>query len=702
MAIVVSQPFKTAGRGSRKLCITDKGHYFAVVSTGVSSEELKVYKSTDEGSNWSLFKTFDRRSLLDCSITSIGDYIIIASNKGTVDLVCSVIHSETAVVHSEYSLVDKQKIDSVSLSVDKARNILHVVWGSPRSSGTTVLNVHHTKGLFDRTTGALTWDVTPKSVTTSAGADYKNPVVVTKSNGNPVIFYQQNEGRRAIYMTEYSLIDNSWSPERKLFEGGIYATNDRPSACIDANDTIHVVWTSGNSNPLEPQVVKYSKSDNGGQTWSNELTLSNVNSYTLRQPSISCDKNNKVVVVYGGVTAESTPNIYNIYQRTLENGSWSGQKPVTNITSKQPSVSFNVDSPSVLLDESLVGEFGEIPPLIYTDNDNGVVKFVGSYEINNSPTIHLDTANGSTPYENDNLSVSGVANDLDDGDIVNIKYQINSRSVRNLHSAVSDGVTPIEFLKTIKYSEGILKDGNTAITSVLSKDQPHTISVWAEDDNGGKSEVITRTFYVVPNRPPTLKVDPIVAKSNLINSNVVNVNGSVEDLDSNDVVVTMQINDQDPVEVYTGKSGAWAFNIALKDLRVGANTITIKATDTYDAFTSKVLTIRKTHDAVPVNEAVALYKINPPTRSAQKILLWIERQLGDLAVTAEISMTNDGEPENFVSLPRTNTAPKEGLQEDEFAYQDAAQKTNIILKITYNRTDSAAVAAIKKISGVLS
>lgn len=81
--------------------------------------------------------------------------------------------------------------------------------------------------------------------------------------------------------------------------------------------------------------------------------------------------------------------------------------------------------------------------------------------------------------------------------------------------------------------------------------------------------------------------------------------------------------------------------------------------------------------------------------------MWIERMIGDLAVTAEVSMTNLGEPENFVPFPKTNTGPKEGLTEDEFAYDGLAAKTNIVVKIEYSRTDSAAVAAIKKISGVL-
>lgn len=59
-------------------------------------------------------------------------------------------------------------------------------------------------------------------------------------------------------------------------------------------------------------------------------------------------------------------------------------------------------------------------------------------------------------------------------------------------------------------------------------------------------------------------------------------------------------------------------------------------------------------------------------------------------------MIDEGEAENFVSFP------KEGLTEDEFAYDALAAKTNVVVKIVYSRTSSAAVAAIKKISGVLS
>lgn len=254
--------------------------------------------------------------------------------------------------------------------------------------------------------------------------------------------------------------------------------------------------------------------------------------------------------------------------------------------------------------------------------------------LNAPPTISSETTNNKMLYENDVFVINGTTTDTGNGDVVTVKYQINSGTVRNLHSGISNGTTPIPFSKGLTYSEGVLKDGSTNITSVLSAESPHVISVWAEDGNGGKSAVESRTFYVVPNRPPTITVNPIAAQSNLINSNVINLSGSVGDLDNNDVVVTFQINDGEPQEVHNGKPGIWAFNIMLKDLRTGSNPVVIKATDTYDAAVSYVLTIKKTHNAVPVNNAIALYKINPPTGSAQKILMWIERMLGDLAITA--------------------------------------------------------------------
>lgn len=322
--------------------------------------------------------------------------------------------------------------------------------------------------------------------------------------------------------------------------------------------------------------------------------------------------------------------------------------------------------------------------------------------LNASPTVTVTSpTNNQTLYENSTLTLAGNTTDTDIDDVVTVKYQIDSGTVRNLHSAVSDGSTPIDFSKVLTYKDGVLKDGNTVLTSVLDKDTPHTISVWSEDGKGGKSNIITRTFFVVPNRAPVVTVNPIAAQSELINSNVINVSGMVTDADKNDVTVTFAINGGEEQQIYQGPPAAFTFNILLNDLKVGANTIIVKATDTYNTSGAKTLTINKTHNATPVNKAVALYKITAPTGSAKSILLWLSRTLGTLDITTEVSLTNDGEAENFVALEKTNSVVANGLHKEEFAYKGDVDKTNIVVKITYNRTDASVIDTIKQISGVL-
>ena len=321
---------------------------------------------------------------------------------------------------------------------------------------------------------------------------------------------------------------------------------------------------------------------------------------------------------------------------------------------------------------------------------------------NANPAITLNSPVANTTlHENSTLTLSGNTTDTDVDNVVTIKYQIDSGTVRNLHSGVSDGTTAINFSKALTYKEGMLYDSTTAVTSVLDKDTPHTVSIWAEDDKGGKSSVITRTFFIVPNRPPSITINPIGTQSDLINSNVINVSGAVTDADNNEITVKFSINGGEEQQVYVGPPSNFAFNILLADLKFGANTVIARATDTYNTSSTKTLTINKTHNAVPVNKAVARYAIQAPTGNAKSILLWITRTLGNIGITAEVSMTNGAETENYVELSKTNSAVVNGLKEDEFAFQGTTEKEKIILKITYDRTDATVVDTIKQISGVL-
>ncbi|ARK23322.1 hypothetical protein SporoP37_00525 [Sporosarcina sp. P37] len=328
----------------------------------------------------------------------------------------------------------------------------------------------------------------------------------------------------------------------------------------------------------------------------------------------------------------------------------------------------------------------------------------GAYVIitNDSPTAILTTANERTFYESDTFPISGTAQDTNAGDVVMVKYKINNGTARTIASPVSTGAE-FPFNRSLIFKEGKLFDGTTAVTTALAEGTQHVLTVWAEDDKGGKSAEVTRTFYVVPNRPPKITVDPITPKSDMIDSDSFEIKGTVNNPDANGVKVHYKIGNSAFNEVYTsdGAGGEYSFRISLSQLVVGANSLTVRATDHFGAVDAKTITITKTGNVIPLKQAVTRYKMLPPNGTAKGVLLWIEREVGDLVVDARISMTSAGEPEHFVPMTKNKTAfVSEGIEEDEYLLDAGADKSNIILEITQKRTSTASEKGITKITGV--
>lgn len=324
------------------------------------------------------------------------------------------------------------------------------------------------------------------------------------------------------------------------------------------------------------------------------------------------------------------------------------------------------------------------------------------YTINSAPTVTLNTTNNRTLYENDTLTIDGQATDTDSGNVISVKYKIDNGTYKTIDAKVSDGSTPLSFSKSLTFKQGKLYDRETAITGDLETGVAHTLTVWSEDDQGGKSADVVRTFYVVPNRAPQITVDPFAEQSNLINADIITISGTASDPENDNVVVSYQLNGGIPVEVYNGAPGNWSFDLQLKSLQKGDNTVVLEVTDIYGVKTSKTLKITKTPNTIPLKNAVAVWKITPPAGSAQEVLAWIQREIGDLAVNAEVSMTNAGEQENFVPMTLTNTAPVNStIAEDEFNYLAASTKDTIILKLNLSRTDTNSDKGIKLVSGGL-
>lgn len=319
---------------------------------------------------------------------------------------------------------------------------------------------------------------------------------------------------------------------------------------------------------------------------------------------------------------------------------------------------------------------------------------------NTAPTVSVSSPSANvTLYENDLLNLAGSASDVDTNQSITVYAQINNE--QRIALAVGLSNAPVPFTKQLKFVGGKLYDGETAITGILADGIPHTLKVWVQDGDGGQSAITERTFYVVPNRPPTLTIDT-VTPSGSINTDKFTITGTASDPDGNAVTAAYKINGSNSValEIVDGK---WAFEIALGQLEVGQNTIVVELTDSYNFKVSKTIKLNKDEVKTPILQSVARYQITPPKGSAKGVLLFIERD-EELDLKVELSMTLAGEQEQYETLTPVNTAPvtsKDGVVEDTFEYEGLEAKQNIILKITPLRTDLSFNHKIHLISGAV-
>lgn len=118
---------------------------------------------------------------------------------------------------------------------------------------------------------------------------------------------------------------------------------------------------------------------------------------------------------------------------------------------------------------------------------------------------YTDPTISQTLTEGSSYPIEGSATDADAGNVVTVKYKINNGTARAINSGVSDGSTPISFAKNLTYMNKRLWDGATDVIGYdLAENTDHTLTVLAEDDQGGKSPDQTRKFRVVWNRPPAI------------------------------------------------------------------------------------------------------------------------------------------------------------------------------------------------------
>lgn len=454
------------------------------------------YVSKDNGRTWAQLCYTAHQVYTPIALVSKGTkiYATAARNTSTIDfyVIEATTVSNTAITTS---LNTELNTDYNGVTNGITPDGTKLWWGASTKNATYPNSYNIRAGSIpingDGTLG------TPSAVTqvtknnaTGSGYDSINPALVIGSDGIPVIIAQGDSGTNKFIFALSTKIpndNNNGYGSSRLDSGwgmrNIYADNyvqTSPTGCRTPNGKLHTAWHGTDSTDTTNAYIRYSNSTDGA-TWITAKKLVKGQNATF-----TSDKNGKLIITY-----EDAGSIKRI-ESTDEFATWTA--PVTIGAGTKP-VS--------LFDQSFTLDF-TVPPTIY--QATGVVKYFGSYNVNTAPTLTLTSpANNLVLSEGNSYSIQGSASDVDSGNVVTVKYKINNGPTKALQSGVSDGSTPISFAKTLQYHDKRLWDGATDVTGTdLAENTPHILSVWVEDDKGGVSATVTRTFQVIWNRPPTI------------------------------------------------------------------------------------------------------------------------------------------------------------------------------------------------------
>lgn len=689
MSTVIAQPYSTASNGGRKLVRLANGNLYSVVRRADSTDAY-IMKSVNGGATWTQFSILAvlNKTITDVALVITNDNILCAiySHSNTTVTVMRFKDDGTVINPGGNNIDSAQTaVGNVTVAIDPTNGHLHAAWASKNVTYPNVYNIRYARS----TNEGSTWSSVAQLSSRVSHESMLNPSIVV-SKSVPVILAERSGGSSsAVY--RYVLNGSVWL--ENIIQPFTSYPQYNPSAVVDKNGVIHVAWYATDATDSTKGNIRYSKSIDGGYSWSEVQKITSGNNYFSVTPSITVDKNNKLIIVFHSEKPVGA-SVQNIYTTTYNGTSWDSVVKLTNATTN------SMQWASTLYDPSFAGQFGNTPPMIYMNNETASVEYTGTYTTNNAPTVTLTSpTNNQTLYENDTLNISGDAYDEDKDQSVTVYYQINSEQRKVLATNLSQ--TQIALSKQLTFKGGKLYDGDTALTSTLADGVAHMLKVWAEDSEKASSAVIERTFYVVPNRAPLLSVDAVVP-SGVVDADKFKISGTASDQDANSMVkVTCRINTGNAVEIYSGTGGAWEFELALSQLVVGQNTIVIEVVDNYGAKASKTVTLNKKEVKTPILQSVARYKIEPPKGSAKGVLLFIQRD-EELDVKVELSMTLSGEQEQYETLTPVNTASvQQGIVEDTFEHEGLEAKENIILKITPSQTDLSFNHKIHLISGAV-
>jgi hypothetical protein len=364
-ATVVASAYSTSA-SARPIKLND-GTLMSILLDG--SGLLKPYKSTDNGLNWSALSSPTGNSLGALSVVTNGNNTYIIGSVANTNTYFAVIKKDGTLLQSGNIIADNTALGNVSLAINDTGTELHATWSSKNATYANSFNIRYAKGTINAD-GSVTWGAVEQvSVDNTAGRDHKNPTIILRADGKPIIIeervYPSNN-----FITVFSKATGSWVMSVDIYAGTTYAQSS-PSAIFVpqsinglANGRIWVAWHGTDATDTAKNNIRVSYSDDGGATWSAMQKLTSGNTTRQEYPSVTANKANTVFVVWDG-----DPYGYG-RMKTFSAGVWSTESVIANIQANRI---------STLFDPTF--SFGFTSPLFITQKFGVSVSFYGTWTV---------------------------------------------------------------------------------------------------------------------------------------------------------------------------------------------------------------------------------------------------------------------------------------------------------------------------------
>jgi hypothetical protein len=348
---------------------------------------------------------------------------------------------------------------SPAIAVDSGNN-LHAIWQDNTPGN---WDIFYSKS----TNGGATWSVTV-NVSNNAGDSWYPAIATDSGNNLHVVWGDNTPGNWEIIYSKSTDGGATWSAAVDVSNNS--GISSSPTIVVGSGNSLHVVWYDTPSGGGNPDIL-YSKSTDGGATWSAVVNISN-NSGGSFSPAIIVDSGNNLHVVW----TDTTPGNYDIfYSKSTDGGAtWSAAVDVSNTSGESQYSAIAIDSGNnlhVVWRDDTPGNY----ETFYSKSTDGGVTWSAAVNISNDsghsyyPAIAIDSGTIHIAWEDDTGQSGGP---------------LPPAPAEIFYSKSTDGGVTWSAAVNISNNSGY--SGNPAIAT----DSGNTLHAIWQDDTPGNYEIL--------------------------------------------------------------------------------------------------------------------------------------------------------------------------------------------------------------------